>query len=595
LRGGTAEVYKPHVKRRTELVTGRLVWVVLTGVALSIVAWWPIVFKSFPRTQEWDAPFFQKMMEVARISVTRYHELPLWNPFECGGVALWDNPQGIGAAPFTWLTLLFGSTRTIVIWYVAHLTLAFVCMWLMARGELALSRHASFVAAAAWAYAGVHCQHLTGGHLVWVSYFYFPLAIVLWRRAERDLRAAVGLGLIGALTMLEGGTYPLPYLATLLGVETLSRLWPPKRLPAIARAAVVVVAVAFSVGAMRFLPVLDQLTHHHRVIEADTDVMHWKTLKDVFLSSDHGRDIDNQQYVWPEYGAYVGPWLLGLAALGLLTLRLSELWMLGLFVFSFALMCGHFAKWSPWTVLNGHVYPFTQMRVPSRFVVLVTIFLSAFAGMAVDRWPHRLRFARARWWWGCTVVLCVAGLLGIHDEIAAGKKLLAESFNGGPQSFKAKPSLRLYYIKEGAPFLDAPHTNQADLGCWEEWVFEDGAALWLGDVPQVKGGSGAVRVVVADRTMNTFTVDVDAKAAGRLLFNSTYDRGWISDVGKVVEVKKMLAVEVPAGKYTVHVEYWPHGMTLGLVLSGASTSILLFAIGRRLLRRRAARRGTVAA
>ena len=76
--------------------------------------------------------------------------------------------------------------------------------------------------------------------------------------------------------------------------------------------------------------------------------------------------------------------------------------------------------------------------------------------------------------------------------------------------------------------------------------------------------------------------------------NSTYDRGWRSDRGTVSEMRKMLAVDVPAGKYTLHVKYWPHGLTAGLVISTFSLLALAVFFGRGLMIRARARRATFA-
>jgi len=597
-------VYKRAVPKPAAPITKGLGWVALFGLCLSCLVTWPLI-AGYPRTMVHDAPFYQKMMEVIRVTITRYHELPLWNPFECGGVPLWDNPQGLSAAPLAYLMFLVGSTATMGIWYVAHATAGVLCMWALARLELRLSVGASIIAAASWAFAGVHTVHFTGGHPIFACFLYFPLAILLWRRAEHDLRAAVGLGLIAALIMLEGGTYPLPYLAVLLAVETLFRLWPLRRLLPIGKAAVVVFIVAFWVGAMRFLPVLDQLLNHHRDIDVDTDAMKWATLKDVFLAREHGRPADGQQYVWPEFGDYVGPMLLILAFAGMFALVPGEMWIFGLFVFTFALMCGHFADWAPWSVLNKYVFPFKQMRVPSRFVFLVTLFISIFAGIAVDRWPKRLRFSRVQKQRAFAAFLIGFGLVGVGDEISVGTywatqvylgyidgngnriQLIADksaAMSAVPQNLTTTPAERFHYGGGTAAFLDTPHSNIADLGCWEEWAFERGAPLWVGDVPQARGGSPVVHVLFAERTPNTFTVDVDASTAGRLLLNSTYDRGWRTDVGTVVEAGKMLAVDLPPGTFTVHVRYWPHGLTLGFAMSGFSALVgILF--GARALRR----------
>jgi hypothetical protein len=572
--------------RKTEPITKGLGWVVLLALVLSALAWGPAL-RAWPKTQNDDGQFFHKMLEVARVSVVRFHELPLWNPWECGGVPMWDNPQGIAVAPLAWLTFLVGTTRTLELWYVIHTAMGLLSMWALARIEFRMSPPAAFLAAASWAFAGVHFQHCTGGHVVWVCYFYFPLAILFWRRAEHDLRAAVGLGCIGALTILEGGTYPLPYLAVLLGLETLTRLWPGKRVLPIAKAAGVVVLVAFGLSAMRFLPVLDQLTHHSRGLGTDDDRMHWATFEDVFLAREHGRDVRDQTWVWPEYGNYLGPILLWMAGIGVLMLEVTELWALFVCLVCLALMLGAWKPWAPWAFLNHHVYPFKQMRVPSRFVVMFTLFLSVFIGLTVDRLPRRLPFPRARWRRGFAAGVIALGLVAVGDVLSVGATLATTEFTTGPQDFRAAPSPKLFFVKgDAGPFLDTPHRNKADMGCWEEWAFERDAPLWMGDEPQARGAPGAVKVVFAERTPNTFVVDVDVKKAGRMKLNSTYDRGWRSSVGQVVRDGKMLSVDLPEGKYTVKVWYWPYGLTLGFWISGLSFLLLLAWLLRPYVRRR---------
>ncbi len=54
----------------------------------------------------------------------------------------------------------------------------------------------------------------------------------------------------------------------------------------------------------------------------------------------------------------------------------------------------------------------------------------------------------------------------------------------------------------------------------------------------------------------------------------------------MVRDDKMLAVDLPEGKYTVKVWYWPHGLTLGLWISGLSFLALLVWLLRPALQRR---------
>jgi hypothetical protein len=550
----------------------RIVALALFALLLSTFAWSPML-SGYPKTQGGDGGFFHQMLEAARISVVRYHELPLWNAFQCGGVPLWDNPQGIAGAPLAWLTLWTGTTRALELWYVIHSAVGFLSMWIFARHELALSRGASMVASASWAFCGVHNQHLNGGHTVWGPFLYFPLAVFLWRRAEHDVKIAIALGLLVAWTIHEGGVYALTYMLVLLGAETLTRAWPPRRVAHIARAGAIVVAVALSMGATRFLPVVDQLTHHTRDIQPDVDALQWETFTNMFLARTHERGAPGQQYVWPEFGDYLGPFLVALAVIGILVAERTTAWMLALLLFSFALMLGHLGRFAPWSILNAHAYPFKQMRVPSRFVVLVTMFLSAYMGIAIDRLSAIARaFAPKRWGEAVRAAVLGIGLIGVGDMIGVGVQWDSVCFPNPPEQV-VSPSTRLYLGGAGlASFIDEPRQNRGRLDCWEEWNFTAGAPLWDGDVPQARVRDDAAVIEVANRTQNTFTIEVDAKRPARVFVNSGYDRGWRTDVGETKEVNRQLVVEVPAGHHRVHLKYWPHGLTLGFVLLAIGTA-----------------------
>ncbi|MEO6418474.1 MAG: hypothetical protein ABIP39_03665, partial [Polyangiaceae bacterium] len=375
---------EPRPERPIEPTWLRALGLGALALFLSVGAWSPML-EAFPATQNGDGQYFHRLVESARVSVVRFHEWPLWNPFECGGVPLWDNPQSLIAAPLLWLAMPLGVTRAMEVWYIVHSALGFVCMWLFARHDLKLTRLATFAAATIWAFSGFHQHHYSGGHAAFVSFLYVPLALLLWRRAENDTRCAIGLGLLFAWMIYEGAVYPLPHVGVLLAAEALTRIWPRARLFKIAKAAAVVGVVALTIGAMRFLPVMDQLRTHTRSIGPETDYITWDTFKIMFLDRNHGRGVPNQGYVWTEYATFVGPLCLILAFIGVVTSGFEYLWMLALLLFMGTLMFGHFAPNAPWSILKGHVFPFKEMRVPSRFRVEVSMFLAAFAGVGVDR------------------------------------------------------------------------------------------------------------------------------------------------------------------------------------------------------------------
>lgn len=64
----------------------------LVGLALflTVWAWWPM-FASYPGTSIEDGHYFHQMIAISKAAVWKYHELPLWNAFDCRGIPMWDH------------------------------------------------------------------------------------------------------------------------------------------------------------------------------------------------------------------------------------------------------------------------------------------------------------------------------------------------------------------------------------------------------------------------------------------------------------------------------------------------------------------------
>jgi hypothetical protein len=556
---------KTRVERFLQPTWVRIVLLLLLALGLSVYLYGPAI-ATYPLSDGGDGPYTQRLVEAGKVSISRYHELPLWNPFECAGVPLWDEPESIIASPLMFFMQPLSATVTMRIWNIVHHMAGFICMWLFSRHELRLSRGASLVASTIFAFTLGHARQYSGGHAALVGFLCAPLALLLWRRAEKDFRLAAGLGVLFAWTFYEGGGYPVSHLGLMLIIESAIRLRRRNVLDILKSGGIVLVTFV-AVGAARILPVVDQLRHHTRPLGIETDAISLRTFWEMFLVRSHEGRIPGQQYVWPEYNSYVGGIIAGLALIGLLLSIQNQLWFFILGAGVFALMMGHFASWAPWHVLKEHVPPWKSMRVPSRFRLIFILFVGGWAGFAVDRLPlivsqrygHRVGVA-AR-----TMVLGVA-LLGAGDALGASIVAVTSQYNGAAETV-VQPSPHLFIGGRLAPFLDQPRQNQGRVGCWEEWNFTAGAPVWEGDVPQARTQDDNLVVENVSRTQNTFTIDVDAKAPGRILVNSPYERGWRTDVGTISDDHKLLVVDVPAGRARIHLKYWPHGLTAGFVLA----------------------------
>jgi hypothetical protein len=487
---------------------------------------------------------------------------------------MWDHPENITASPIFWLTVPFSATVTVILWNVAHLAAGWIGMWLLVRDELKLAPMTALIAACFWAFAAGHTMHYAGEHEALISFLDAPILLLLWRRAERRYSYAVGTGLAFAWMVYDGATYGLPHTCILLFIETLTRVWPPKRALRVLLAAVVVGVVALSVGASRLLPLMDQFAYHKRpALYPDVDhLANWATLRDMYTlrSATWRARFPPQQYLFGEYLSYIG-WLgVALCLVGMVASASEMGWLVVVAAGLTVLMLGHFSPAAPWTVLHAHVFPFKQMRVPARFRLLLMVPISVWIACSTELVPAFVRRWSPRWGSALRVAMVGLALLCAGDVVGLGQEMIRVRFTDPPEQ-KVKPATNFSYGGPGlAPdFIDHPRQNRAWLGCRSyEWSFVTDAPLWEGDVPQARAADDGAVVERVTRTHNTFTLTVDAARPSRVLLNSGYDRGWWASTGVVVEAAHQLALDLPAGHHEIRMRYWPEKLTLGLTLSG---------------------------
>jgi hypothetical protein len=80
------ESAQPRMARRS--------WAILIGAAFALasIASYPVFVAPHNwGIRDWDQHLFYH--HVARAIIVRYHQMPLWNPWACGGMPLLANPQ----------------------------------------------------------------------------------------------------------------------------------------------------------------------------------------------------------------------------------------------------------------------------------------------------------------------------------------------------------------------------------------------------------------------------------------------------------------------------------------------------------------------
>jgi hypothetical protein len=557
-------------------------WLPLAFVALALLALVPLFRHPFRFAEKSDWRYFQTITEIGRRSVVWWHQWPLWNPFMCGGEVLLANPQSEVAAPTFLLSLLLGTALGMKLSLALYLFCACDGMYRLCR-QLELTPVGALLASVSFGVGGWIVLHLLVGHTNFASVSLFPYLILFYRRSLTNHYEAIPLGAIAAWIVALGGT-ATPAMATILMLTVAvidvvaRRSLVPLQMLLLASLCTIVLS------AYRLFPALEfALAHPRRQWQSDATSIAQLIADGYRWKSDDS--LPGKLYRFHEYGwrmSYVTAPLL----LWSVTLRRYRSWWLVAAVGA-AIAAGAAIPYGPWWLLK-HVPIFRDLRVPSRYTVMLALAAPILCGAALADLTARLRPRARAWAGGAVVALATVDVLlfawARFGEIAQNTKELAS-----PQT--------PFYQVEGhwRTMMEEVLQGHGVVSCLEEAPLQRAEQLELGPSPQqwlADASAGTIGDV--SWSPNRISVAVELKQPAVLIINENWNEHWKANKGRLVKFGNKysrdenggtLAVELPAGAYTVQLYYRPISFVVGAAVSVVAAPLLMALWWRR--RRRA--------
>jgi hypothetical protein len=551
----------------------RLAFFTLLATALV----WPVLADAARLNEFRDVHHLFLYERSAIDTIQRYGELPLWNPYYCGGFDAVAAPQTRFVSPTLLLGLLFGAERAeiLTVFFFAIVGMEGMFRWLRLRTTEPL---AALIVAPVFALSGQYAVAYNRGWIQFMGFQLVPWILYGITLAARRRWQGMAFASIAFAWMLGfAGFFAAPLVAVAAVFESVRTLLEQPRGARRRSIAMLLGTASFMamVACVRLWPVAETLLSAPRVM-AGTPGHAPRALLSALVGLLAIKDGNTEL----PGSFYVGAVFLALVALGAHHRSAAASLVI-------AMLCGWLASGYATRIsafgLLREVPTFAAIRYPERFLWLAIPFASGAVVSALARVPY-IGETR-RWRVGTAAVLVAAVLFTIGSEIAAFQRVATHRTLGTVTTDRQAE----FHQSRGNRWL-AVHLesqNIGSLGCYETHRLAE-STLLRGDLPQEEylapDAADAGKVKRVSWSPNKIVVHADVSRPARLLVNQNWAPGWHASVGKVVSNEGLLAVDLPAGAHDVALTFLPWS-TLGGAATTLAALLALAVIGWRARRR----------
>lgn len=557
-------------------------WLIAGSLVFALIFFFPVLYNSryigpdfgqwlnrWPDLSNFSAPpsdgdrdLFEQLRWVPYYTLIHFHQVPFWNPYKCGGMAMLGNPESSIVTPFIALYLAFGLMPGMILEIYLHLAIAFAGGYVFGR-QLGLGPLPSVVLAAMFPSSSWLPLHIAVGHLNFLPATYLPWILALLLAAWRNhlwYPAALG-GLICALTLTEGN-YAFVYAAMLVAMFALSISILRLSIRPLAAAALLgIFALAFA--SLKLIPVAGWLAIYPRDFGASW-IWVSNAAKSIFSRNQDAFRTMTGPAQFTEFGSYLGPPFVALAIVGIIAGGLDAIvWVMGSMIF-FLLFLGDTGPHA--LIIYVHLLPLGRnLGLCGRWVIPLVFCVGVLAAMGAQVLCDHFRV----WGMRLVAVLLAVGLVDAWIVCAPNYRYL---FPYNVASFLPSKTFQQFWFPPRGCMTCINQANMGALNC--EGV---GYLVPRGNVRGYNeaGYRGEAYLLGAGQlkqtlwTPNRLAFDVSAPAATSLVINQNLAPGWclVPGQGSIYPQGTLIAVHVPAGNYRIELVYRPPHIRAALALT----------------------------
>ncbi len=321
---------------------------------------------------DWD--YFYALNGAITKTILEYHQIPLWNPYMCGGMPLMGYPESSFPSLTSLNAMIFGVVVGLKIDMIIHLILGLIGMFYLLR-YLKLSLISSFLGSIIFVLNSAFIWNILAGYTNFMGFAYLPLVFLFYLKAFEKKSYTVISSIFMVLMILEGGRHPALTTILLLIMHSVFLGLKNRNLKSF-KIVILIFLFSFLLGSVKILPGIDWINQY--VISGS-----------CVWNSSYIDEIHDMFFIVPwmsneEFSAYTGffPMVLFLISIPVLLKKEYPL-ILTCFMF-FLLMLGNFSFFAPWNFFN-HIPPFNYFDVTTRMRFVFVFILSILVAMLVTK------------------------------------------------------------------------------------------------------------------------------------------------------------------------------------------------------------------
>lgn len=552
--------------------------------------------------QDWDHHL--AFAQVARFGILRYGQIPLWNPYHCGGISHIGNPQADLLYPLSVFTVFLGPAAGYKLLFALHLIIGLVGFYIYARSR-GLRVLGSAVTGLTYMLSGLYTVPFAAGMTQFMSVAYIPYVLYFFEKSRKrtPVYFAGVSGAFLALMFFQGFQY---FYIPIAGMFILSVVWAVaehSRKPVVLWCVAVLSFVLLS--AVKLIPSVQMLQKYPRVVGNEYVSGYslkslWYSLADpgqeftAFMSvGRYARDaVAGISYGLDENGMYIGIGLVLVFLLGMSRYVRRHTDLVVLLVLFLWISFGYNINPSPYGLLRD-IPVFQMTRVAQRYRFMFMVPVAVFAGLGADLVYRRFRRSAS----AIRPLLVIAGTLYFIHVTYVNTALFPRALGVPPlvdtESRNAFVQRCTYYEYDrtgvsghheysawGPEFPTVLNNQGITQGCVHVFPVDPAPICLEKDIyrgetySERRNGTADISYWSPDRVV----VRASFRADDFLIMNQNYDSGWKARVNgadmPVASRDGRTGVFLSGGSYTVEWQYLPDGVVVGAVLTGISLLVL---------------------